>query len=37
MFDVQDNQFLRITDKGEILRSIRLTVKVILVIGRPST
>ena len=24
----QDNQFLRITDKGEILRSIRLTVKV---------
>ena len=25
----QDNQFLRITDKGEILRSIRLTVKVV--------
>ena len=26
---MQDNQFLRITDKGEILRSIRLTVKVL--------
>lgn len=24
----QDNQFLRITDKGEILRSIRVTIKV---------